>query len=55
MRQRIGFLLQLLVLLATPALMGCDLAFRLHFLFLPVGLFIAVVLFYAGHLLRQAP
>ena len=53
MRQKVGFALQALVLMFTPLLVGWDLYFRPHFLFLLTGLLTAVSVFTLGHFLRQ--
>lgn len=53
MRQKTGFVLQAMVLMLTPLLIGWDLMFRPHFLFILTGLTTAVALFSLGHFLRQ--
>lgn len=53
MRQKVGFLLQLMVLMLTPLIIGYELMFPVHFLFVPTGLLVAISAFTLGHFLRQ--
>jgi hypothetical protein len=53
MRQKTGFVLQAMVLMFTPLLIGWDLWFHPHFLFVLTGLTSAVALFSLGYFLRQ--
>ena len=53
MRQKVGFLLQAVVLMFTPLLIGWDLMAHPHFLFILTGLTSAVALFSLGYFLRQ--
>lgn len=53
MRQRVGFLLQLLVLMFLPLVIGWQLFFHLPLLAMPLATLLAVAVFSLGHRLRQ--
>jgi hypothetical protein len=52
-RQRIGFFLQILVLMFLPLIIGWQLFFRLPLLAMPIFTLLAVIMFSIGHALRK--
>ena len=53
MRQRLGFVLQLMVLMLLPMLIGWELFFDMPLIVMPSALLVAIVLFTLGNRLRQ--
>ena len=53
MRQTIGFVLQVLVLMFLPMLIGWQLFFHIPLLVMPAATIVAVGLFSVGHQLRK--
>lgn len=53
MRQKAGWALQAVVLMLMPLIIGWELMFPVHFLFIPTALLLAVSVFSLGHFLRQ--
>ena len=52
-RQRIGFVLQLMVLMFLPLVIGWQLFFGFPLVVMPAALVAAIGLFWLGHLLRR--
>lgn len=53
MRQKIGFVLQLAVLMFLPLVIGWQLFFGFPLLVMPSATLLAIVVFSLGHALRQ--
>lgn len=53
LRQQIGFVLQFVVLLFLPALIGWQLFFGIPLIVMPAATLAAIGLFSIGHLLRK--
>lgn len=53
MRQRLGFVLQLLVLMFLPLIVGWQLFFGFPLLAMPIATLAAIGVFTLGHSLRQ--
>ena len=53
MRQRVGFVLQLLVLMFLPLVIGWQLFFGFPLIAMPVCLLVAVAVFSVGQVLRR--
>lgn len=53
MRQQVGFLLQFLVLVFLPLLIGWQLFFGFRLIWMPAGLLAGIIVFSAGHVLRK--
>ena len=53
-RQTVGFLLQLMVLMLLPLVVGWQLFFGFPLLVMPSATLLAIVVFSIGHSLRQA-
>lgn len=53
MRQQVGFLLQVLVLMFLPALIGWQLFFGIRLVVMPVATVLGIGVFSLGHLLRK--
>lgn len=54
MRQRVGFVVQLAVLMLLPTLIGWQLFFGMPLIVMPAALLVCVVLFTLGQRLRQS-
>jgi hypothetical protein len=52
-RQRVGFVLQLLVLMFLPLVIGWQLFFGFRLLAMPVATLAAIAVFSLGHVLRR--
>jgi hypothetical protein len=53
LRQQIGFVLQLLVLMLLPSLIGWQLFFGIPLIVMPVATIVAIGIFSLGHVLRK--
>ena len=53
MRQQLGFILQLLVLMFLPLVIGWQLFFGFNLTIMPASLIVAITFFSIGHLLRR--
>jgi len=53
-RQQVGFVLQLLVLMFLPLVIGWQLFFGFPLIAMPVCVLLAIAVFSAGHLLRRS-
>jgi hypothetical protein len=53
LRQQIGFVLQLLVLMFLPLVIGWQLFFGFPLIYMPLCVLLAMAVFSAGHMLRK--
>jgi len=53
-RQQVGFVLQLLVLMFLPLVIGWQLFFGFPLIAMPACVLLAIAVFSAGHLLRRS-